>query len=82
MTESVECSACKGTGRVILSGVYADTLRVLRKRSKQGKHVVANRDASLFCCRGTTLSNRLAWLESHGFAQSKRHGRENRYIAT
>lgn len=81
MRDTVKCGTCSGKGRVRISGVYAQTLRILRRQTSKGKAVVANRDILLFGCQGTALSNRLAWLEQHGFARSKRHGRERQYRA-
>ena len=75
----IKCWACQGRGRVELTGVYADTLRILRASRSA---VVANRDADRFGCLPTALNNRLSWLEEHGLAQSVRHGRERRFWAT
>ena len=82
MRDTTKCGVCNGKGHVRIGGVYAETLRVLRRRTRAGKVVVANRDIEMFGCQGTALSNRLAWLEQHGFARSERIGRERRYQAT
>jgi hypothetical protein len=78
----MKCACCKGRGRVPLAKLYANTLAILRRQSRHGKAVVASRDAETFGCSGTALSNRLAWLQRHGFARSKLHGRERQYRAT
>lgn len=75
----IACPYCESKGEIELTGVYAETLRLLRQRRSP---VVANRDADLFECKPTALNNRLAWLESHGLARSERHGRERRFWAT
>lgn len=77
----ITCGYCKGEGTVPLTGVYAETLKTLRRKTKGGAFVVANRDAGLFACEPTALNNRLAWLESKGFAASEQYGRERRYTA-
>jgi len=74
----IKCCYCDGKGETELTGVYAETLRVLRE---QHTFVVANRDAHLFGCKPTALNNRLAWLEKHGLARSERHRRERRFWA-
>lgn len=71
-----QCGYCQGTGQIKVTGVYAETYAILRKLRRP---VVAGRDAELFGCSPTALNNRLAWLESNGFAMSKRFGRERRY---
>ena len=75
----ITCWNCRGRGKIELTGVYAETLRLLRQRRAA---VVANRDASTFGCSVTALINRLDWLEKHGLAHSERHGRERRFWAT
>ena len=76
------CSHCKGTGRVALTGVYAETLRGLRRLTKAYGYCVANQHAKLFGCNATALCNRLAALERLGFATSERFGRERRFRAS
>ena len=73
------CGHCGGTGQVDVTGVYLETLLLLRRR-KPG-HVVANQMHGYFGCTPTALNNRLAWLERHGLASSERYGRERRYKA-
>ena len=75
----IDCPYCNGEGYTEVTGVYAETLRILRRRRGP---VVANRDAKLFGCKPTALNNRLAWLESKGLARSERHGSARRFWAT
>lgn len=82
MADSYKCPCCKGKGAVPLTGVYADTLRGLRRLCRRpGGYVVANRDAPLFGCEATALNNRLAWLERHGLATSFKYGRQRRFLS-
>lgn len=78
--DTTACPHCNGKGRIPVTGVYAETLRGLRRWCKRpGMFVVANRDAYWFDCKPTALNNRLAWLESHGFARSEKYGRQRRF---
>lgn len=79
--EFTKCNCCGGTGRIRVTGVYAETLCILRRRCHGGGFVVANQDAFRFDCKPTALNNRLAWLERHGFATSSKFGRQRRYVA-
>jgi hypothetical protein len=75
------CSACSGTGRVQVTGVYLETLHQLRHRCADGGYVIAHRDAgNYFDCAATALNNRLAWLEKHGFARSEKYGKQRRFF--
>lgn len=79
---TVTCSHCKGKGVIPVTGVYKETLRGLRRLCEQsGGYCVANIHAAWFGCKGTALSNRLAWLEAHGLARSVKYGRQRRYVA-
>ena len=81
-TDVVPCPHCQGRGQVAVTGVYAETLRGLRRWcANTDRHVVANRDAGWFGCKATALNNRLAWLEAHGFARSEKYGRQRRFYA-
>jgi predicted ArsR family transcriptional regulator len=68
----VDCAHCGGTGRVKLSGVYADTLALLITRpGLNGAEL-----AKVFGCKATAMNNRLKALERHGLARGKRYGRQ------
>lgn len=83
MTDKIPCPHCNGKGHTLLSGVYAETLRILRQRTKRGRYVVANRDAGeWFDCKPTALNNRLKRLEDLGFAKSEFCGLQRRFVAT
>ena len=75
----VECSHCKGTGKIPLTGIYLETLVAVRLHCRDGGNVVAGRDAESFCCKATALNNRLAYLERAGFLSSEVYGRQRRY---
>lgn len=81
MHDRIRCATCHGTGMIVVTGVYAETLHGLRRRCSRGGFVVANRDAAWFGCKATALNNRLAWLEAHGLAKSERFGRQRRFFA-
>ncbi len=75
------CHHCKGKGMVELSGVYAETLRGVRRLCHQEvASVVANQWYKWFGCKPSALSNRLKKLEEHGFLRSEFFGRERRYF--
>jgi len=75
----VACSHCKGSGKREVTGVYADTLLLLRRR----KDEVTGADLATVCgCKATAANNRLAALEHLGLAVSRRYGRKRLYRAT
>jgi hypothetical protein len=77
MSDMHPCAMCKGTGRVPLSGIYADTLALLRKyRNLCGADL-----AAIARCNGSAMCNRLAALEKMGFATSTRYGRQRLWKA-
>ena len=75
----IPCSHCDGEGFVELTGIYAETLSLLRG-------VPANLNgaelAKLANCKPTAMNNRLAWLEGQGLAERTRHGKESLWKAT
>ena len=78
----VKCGYCDGNGDVLLTGVYADTLQVLRRMTRRHGYVVSNRDSTAFKCKPTALNNRLVVLEQYGLATSERYGRQRRFRAS
>lgn len=75
---SVLCPCCKGTGRVEMNGVIADTLALLRR---QDGEVTGAALARADGCKPTAMNNRLAYLERRGLVTSRRYGRERLYRA-
>ena len=75
----VPCSHCDGEGFVELTGIYAETLFLLRGVPAwlNGAEL-----AKLANCNPTAMNNRLAWLEGQGLAERKRNGRESLWKAT
>jgi hypothetical protein len=73
-----KCTCCDGTGRVELTGVYADTYAMLsdigRETNGAGLAIVAG-------CSPTAMCNRLAALERLGVATSRRYGRQRLFKA-
>ncbi len=67
-----QCSQCGGSGYVTMTGVFADTLALLKKQSGE---VTAAQLALVARCKATAMSNRLAALERMGFVSSRRYGR-------
>ena len=69
----VRCNYCDGTGVVKLTGVWADTLALLRQHGRE----VAGADlARVAKCQATAMCNRLVALERLGLATSRRYGRK------
>ena len=78
MSDTTTCGHCGGTGHVELTGVYADTLALLRRQKTE----VTGADLAVVDgCKDTTMNNRLAMLEHHGLATSRRYGRKRLYKA-
>ncbi len=71
------CPCCGGTGTIDLTGVYADTLKLLRRTGEATGAALARADG----CKASAMNNRLAALERMGLAQSRRYGRERLYRA-
>lgn len=77
----VECGCCRGAGTVLLSGVYLETYKVVRRLcKKKSGFVVSGRDCDSFNCKATALNNRLVALEKHGLVFSEQCGRERRFF--
>ena len=85
MADRIKCSCCNGKGTILLTGVYAETLKILRrlcrKPPRHGGYCVANVHQDLFGCNATALNNRLDYLEKQGFAKSYKFGRQRRFVA-
>lgn len=77
MTRHVRCGHCGGTGLLPLTGVCADTLTLLRAAGEATGADLARLDG----CKATAMNNRLAVLERHGLATSRRYGRKRLYRA-
>jgi hypothetical protein len=75
----ITCSHCDGEGLVELTGIYFDTLMLLRNQPALLNGVEL---AKLANCNPTAMNNRLAYLESHGLAERTRYGRESTWKAT
>lgn len=81
MKHYLQCPHCRGEGQIELTGVYAETLRGVRRWcARPERFVVANRDWKWFAAPSpTALNNRLAMLERHGFLVSEKFGRQRRF---
>jgi Mn-dependent DtxR family transcriptional regulator len=79
---TVHCPHCKGTGKVPLTGVYADTLILLADIGKRGEQLNGAQLAKLMGVKGEAMCNRLVRLEELGLATSKRYGRQRLWAAT
>jgi len=73
---NVSCPHCSGKGDVELTGVYADTIALLRRQKKE---VTGAELAAVVQCKATAMNNRLATLERFGLAVSRRYGRKRLY---
>jgi DNA-binding transcriptional ArsR family regulator len=73
-----KCETCGGTGRVKLTGVYAETLACLRRHAP-----VSGADLSRLMggVSPEAMCNRLAALRHHGLAEFRQHGREKLWTA-
>lgn len=67
---TVRCSCCRGTGKVELTGHYADTWHLLRAAGESHGAALA----ALAGCTGPAMNMRLAALERMGLAVSRRRG--------
>ena len=72
------CPTCKGKGRISFTGVYADTLELLRAQKEPINGAAL---ARLHGVNPTAMNNRLTWLEHHRFAVGFRYGSEKRWRA-
>lgn len=77
----VACSKCLGEGAVELTGVFAETLELLRKTNGTGdragkKAASTTMLAGIVKVSASAMGNRLAWLQSHGLVVSLKYGRE------
>lgn len=68
-----ECPWCKGKGVVAMTGVYAETLKLLKRQRKEINGADLSRIAGV---KGPAMNNRLARLGELGYATSRRNGRE------
>jgi Mn-dependent DtxR family transcriptional regulator len=75
---SIPCPHCRGTGLVELTGVYADTLLLLRAQSGEVNGADLARLAGV---KGEAMANRLVRLERLGLAVGRRYGRERLWKA-
>lgn len=77
MKDHNTCPHCGGTGKIELTGIYAETLNKMRKL--KFPYIVANQHAEQFGCKPTALNNRLRKLEEHGHVFSERYGVQRRF---
>ena len=69
----VRCPCCSGNGVIELTGVYLETLVLLRQQDEEVTAAdLSKRDG----CNATAMNNRLAALERLGLATSRRYGRK------
>jgi len=74
---TVRCGLCNGSGRVLLTGEYLDTFL----RLAEFKEVTGAELSRKMGTKPTAMNNRLAALEKHGLAKSRRCGRKRFYKA-
>jgi DNA-binding MarR family transcriptional regulator len=74
---TVRCPHCRGSGRVALTGEYLTTfLRLVKVGETTGAEL-----GPLMGIKPTAMNNRLARLEKHGLATSRRWGRKRLFRA-
>lgn len=74
----IRCHLCNGTGRLILTGEYLTTF--IQLAEVKGETTGAEL-AKAMKTKATAMNNRLAALERHGLAVSRRWGRKRLYKA-
>lgn len=72
-----QCPTCRGTGHIEITGVYAETLALLRRHPGLN----AAQLARMAPCKGTAMANRLAALEAFGLARGVPYGRQRLWEA-
>jgi hypothetical protein len=77
-TATVPCGHCGGAGRLELTGVYAETLDLLRRQQAE---VNGAQLAKLAGCTNMAMCNRLVALERNGLATSRRYGQQRLWKA-
>jgi hypothetical protein len=75
---TVLCTRCAGSGTILLTGVYAETLDLLRHQPVPLSGADLGRLAD---CSGPAMVNRLAVLERLGLARGERCGRKRMWTA-
>lgn len=78
MADFIPCSHCSGEGYIELTGVYAETLALVRAQSAALNGVELARLAK---CNPTAMNNRLCWLESQGLIKRIRYGSKSLWSA-
>ncbi len=74
----IPCGHCGGEGWVALTGVYADTLVLIREQKEALNGAELARLAGV---KETAMNNRLVALEGFGLIEAERYGRERRWYA-
>ncbi len=74
----IRCHLCHGSGKVVLTGEYLSTFLALAQQKTEVTGAALARTLSV---RPTAMNNRLAVLERHGLATSRRCGRKRLYRA-
>lgn len=72
------CTCCNGTGKVELTGIYLDTLKLLAGFCE----VTGAELAKKIGAKPTAMNNRLAALKRKGLADTRTVGRKKLYWAT
>jgi hypothetical protein len=71
----IKCPHCNGVGTVELTGVYADTLALLKKNPGSNGAGLAR----IAGCKETAMNNRLVALRQHGLARAIAYGRQKKW---
>lgn len=70
-----DCPHCGGTGTERLTGVYAETLKLVRKHPNSHGAALAK----IAKCEATAMNNRLSALARMGLIIGERYGRKTNY---
>jgi hypothetical protein len=67
----IKCRHCGGRGEIALTGVYAETLQLVKKNPRLNGAQLA----AIAGCKPTAMNNRLARLQLYGMLDSQLYGR-------
>lgn len=76
-----KCRTCNGTGKVELSGKYAETYHLLKMITSKAGITSTELASRVSGCTAVAMCNRLDALEKLGLAKSERFGKKRLFKA-